>query len=65
MDKKYYDAVLYTPNSSNYYGNDKLAILYNKALSNSFDLLSYPITITKQTCLRFSQYLGIDVIMAV
>ena len=42
MDKKYYDAVLDTPNSSNYYGNDKLAVLYNKALSNSFDLLSYP-----------------------
>ncbi|MGB8034091.1 MAG: DNA methyltransferase, partial [Nitrososphaeraceae archaeon] len=30
MDKKYYDAVVYST-SSNYYGNDKLAILYNKA----------------------------------
>jgi len=65
MDKKYYDAVCILPIAPTTTAMTNSPFYIIKPQFNSFDLLSYPITITKQTCLRFSQYLEIDVIMAV
>ena len=58
MDKKYYDAVLYTPNSSNYYGNDKLAILFNKALIQQLWFVKLPHNDNEADLLKIFTILG-------
>jgi hypothetical protein len=64
MDKKYYGAVVCTLLAPTTTAMTNSPFYIIKPQFNSFDLLSYPITITKQICLRFSQYLDIDVIIA-